>query len=74
MDQYKASRMVQLRALGYGQEYIAQELGVSQGTVSRYLNAVNQTAEQSDNQGAFLVALIAIAAGAALAAFLLSRD
>ena len=73
MDQFKASRMVQLRALGYNQTDIARELGVSQGTVSRYLNAVNQTARGEDDPANFLVGLIAIAAGAALAAYLLGR-
>lgn len=73
LDQYKASRMVQLRALGYNQTEIADELGVTQGTVSRYLSAVNQTARQATNPEKFLFGLIAVAAGVALAAYLL-RD
>ena len=73
LDQYKASRMVQMRALGYTQADIARELDVSQGTVSRYLGAVNQAARDSGNEERFLIGLIAVAAGIALAAYLL-RD
>ncbi len=71
IDQYKASRIAQLRALGYGQEEIAKTVGVSQGTVSRYLSSVNTASKKSGNPEAFLVALIAIAAAGALAAYLL---
>ncbi|MHB1260525.1 MAG: helix-turn-helix domain-containing protein [Thermoplasmatota archaeon] len=65
--------MVQLRALGYGQTEIARQLGVSQGTVSRYLAAVNKSAREADDQGKFLLGLIAVAAGIGLLAYLL-RD
>jgi len=71
MDQYKASRMVQLRALGYNQVDIARELGVSQQTVSKYLAAINEKAKAAPNASEFLWALLMIAAGAALFAALL---
>ncbi len=71
VDRYKASQMVQLRALGYNQAEIAEQVGVSQATVSRYLSAVNEVAQQSKDQLKFLLALFAIAAGFGLAAYLM---
>lgn len=71
MDRYKASKMVQYRALGYNQEAIAGELGVSQQTVSKYLAAVNQSAKTSTDTQEFLLALLMVGAGVALFAALM---
>lgn len=71
MDQFKASHMVQLRALGYNQAEIAKELGVSQQTVSKYLAVINEKARAAPNATEFLWALLMIGAGVALFASLL---
>lgn len=71
MDRYRASQMVQLRALGYNQAQIADQVGVSQATVSRYLTAINEAAQQSKDQAKFLLALFAIAASLAFAAYMM---
>lgn len=71
MDQYKASRMVQLRALGYTQSEIAEQLGISQQTVSKYLAEVNKKARSAKDPVEFLWALLMIGAGVALLGTLL---
>jgi transcriptional regulator with XRE-family HTH domain len=71
MDQYKASRMVQLRALGYNQSEIAAQLDVSQQTVSKYLAVVNERAKSANDPTQFLWGLLMIGAGVALLGSLL---
>lgn len=65
MDRYKASRMAQLRALGYPQGRIAEELGVSQQTVSRYFREIRLAADRSGDADRFLWGLLLAGAGVA---------
>lgn len=58
MDPPLAQRVAKLRALGFSQTEIAREVGVSQQTVSRYLRAINEAAEDADNRDAFLLGLL----------------
>jgi transcriptional regulator with XRE-family HTH domain len=73
MDRYKASQMVQYRALGFNQAKIAERVGVSQQTVSRYMAAVNESAQQSPNLQEFLLSIVMIGAGVALFAALMKN-
>jgi hypothetical protein len=70
MDERKAARMAQLRALGWSQARIAQDVGVSQQTVSRYLRGIEEAAEESDDLNAFFLGLLIGGLGVALAAYL----
>jgi len=65
MDRYKASKMVQYRALGFNQAQIASKVGVTQQTVSKYLAAIKESSEDED-VGEFLLALLMVGAGVAL--------
>lgn len=70
MDQRKAARMAQLRALGWTQARIAKDVGVSQQTVSRYLHAIEEAAEETDDLNAFFLGLLIGGIGVALLASL----
>lgn len=67
MDEGKARRIAQLRALGYTQKQIADQVGVSQQTVSRYLAEIRGAADNADDLEKFLLALLL---GSAALAFL----
>ncbi len=71
MDRYRASKMVQYRALGFNQAQIAEKVGVTQQTVSKYLAAIHASAKQNKNPEEFLLALLMIGAGVALFAALM---
>lgn len=65
MDPRRAARIAQLRALGYNQKQIADQVGVSQQTVSRYLTGINEAAEESGNEEDFLMGLLMVGLGVA---------
>ncbi|KXB01696.1 hypothetical protein AKJ41_00645 [candidate division MSBL1 archaeon SCGC-AAA259O05] len=58
MDQEKAKIIVELRGMGYTQEKIAEEMDLSQQTVSRYLAEIRRKAEESDNMDKFFLGLL----------------
>lgn len=60
IDEGTRGKIVQLRALDYDKQEIAQRLGVSRNTVSRHLQQVQREAENGDEDS---VVLDAIAAG-----------
>lgn len=70
MDVYRAQQIAKLRAAGYSQRDIAEELGISQQTVSRYLKGINEAAESSGDRDFFIGLLILGALGVAFWAWL----
>lgn len=65
MDVDRARQIAKLRAVGYTQREIADELGIAQQTVSRYLKGINEAAEASGERDAFIAGLIVGALGVA---------
>lgn len=63
MDPRRAAQIAQLRALGYSQRAIAQRLGISQQTVSRYQKGINQAANEADDLQEFLMGLLILGLG-----------
>ncbi len=66
MDYEKAREIARYRALGYTQKEIAEQVGFSQQSVSRYLAALRDSASSSGNLDMFFVGLILGGIGAAL--------
>lgn len=66
MDRGRASEIARLRALGYSQKEIAEELGVAQQTVSRYLKGINDAAHESGDLEQFFWLLLLGTLGYAL--------
>jgi transcriptional regulator with XRE-family HTH domain len=73
MNTDKARDIATYRAVGYSQKQIADELGISQQTVSRYLRGLRDTAKGNDDLNKFFIGLILGGLGAALLAYLLRR-
>lgn len=69
----RARSIALYRALGYSQEEIAEELNISQQTVSRYLNGLHESAKGADDLEKFFVGLIIGGIGAALLAYLIGK-
>jgi transcriptional regulator with XRE-family HTH domain len=63
MEPRRAAQVAQLRALGFTQAQIASQLGVSQQTVSRYLQGINEAAQQAEDRQEFLLGLLLIGLG-----------
>ena len=66
MDYEKTREIARYRALGYTQNEIAKQVGLSQQSVSRYLAALRDSASSSGNLDMFLLGLILGGIGAAL--------
>ena len=73
MNPDRARNIALYRALGYSQGEIAGEVGISQQTVSRYLQGLHETAKDSDDLQKFFIGLIIGGLGAALLGYLLSK-
>lgn len=74
MNLERARQIAKLRAVGYSQADIAEELGISQQTVSRYLKGINDAAQESGDRDAFIAALLVGAIGIGLLWMLLRRS
>lgn len=51
MDQDQARQIARLRGLGYKQHQIADRIGVSQQTVSRYVQEIRKAALRREEEG-----------------------
>jgi len=58
LDQDRLREIMIYRALGYNQTEVADRVGVSQKTVSKYLNEVNDLAERSSSAKAVFYNLL----------------
>lgn len=58
LDQDRLHEIMIYRALGYNQTEVADRVGVSQKTVSKYLNEVNDLAEESSSAKALFYNLL----------------
>jgi len=73
MNTDKARNIALYRAVGYSQKQIADQLGISQQTVSRYLRGLHDTAKREDDLNKFIIGVILGGVGVAFIAYLLSR-
>jgi len=71
--QWRRRDIAMYRAVGYSQSQIADQLGVSQQTVSRYLRGLRDTAKRNDDLNKFFIGLILGGLGAALIAYLIRK-
>lgn len=63
MNPRTAAQIAQLRALGHTQVDIAEQLGITQQTVSRYMKGIREASEQAEDFQEFLLGLLLLGLG-----------